>query len=931
MSIIINVQQSPLTITPSNAEHIYTLSSTGYTLSNFKYLVDVYFKPQGLNEEVASRLKVAPNSYGRAIMDVSEIIRTFLNGNPRFTGQTYPYLNFVADENSVITLADAQRTRDYNAYNLLSSGVTNPNLVQLWHVAQYRCVVGCEYTSGNTIVTDINPNASYQPDYVTIFPGVDNSLVPEPFLPYGSLGSGYTGSANFYQVDNQGWYYYNLFRHVYQAPGAKECRSYTYNNISPSSVQLRYISCNNEAVDINVSAATEYNFCALEGSVVVGSSGCTCTSYSISNEFSFVEKTVYWTDCSGNSQNQIILPGSGISICACEGSVYSDVSITITNLGPCGSPPCNCLGYSITNESMFGDMTVNWTDCSGNPQTTTSSPGLGFSTCACEGTVTTTGGVPNIVISGPCGECVCRSYEVTNEFSISPITVDWIDCEGISQTTILEPGLGISLCACQGTVTSFSLISVVDIGPCGPPVCTCHGYSISNDALFGDMTVYWIDCSGITQTQIVAAGSGFSTCACLGSIQTFGGVPNIVDAGPCGGCVCRGYSVENTSFFSSGTVYWLDCNGNSQEQIILPGVAVAFCACDGSVTSFDINIDITDIGPCGGESTIVDNGLCAGYNPVKECPGPQEFMNAAGQTDCAVVQSNGQSFTNVRRRMHHRDCPMIVSFLNGKNDYFTNNIYSIAVRGALNHGDPYTYSAECQNRTSTLIPTVEEPVNSTFKMLNFYLPYNVTSGNTLNAIPTNAEKVCFYGTSYNSNRNNRLNMASATTEILEYWIQPQDCINEPIHILFMNGRGMWDTYTFGKKNTKKITLERKKYQQETSLNKQLYARGSSERGQKIFEQNATYSWDCNTWFMDQADTTIMEEIFMSQDVFIITGTTIPAQYCQSDLGEIRLYQYLIPVTIKQTDFVEYQKQYQKIYQYNLTLEFGSVKRFRTQG
>jgi hypothetical protein len=83
--------------------------------------------------------------------------------------------------------------------------------------------------------------------------------------------------------------------------------------------------------------------------------------------------------------------------------------------------------------------------------------------------------------------------------------------------------------------------------------------------------------------------------------------------------------------------------------------------------------------------------------------------------------------------------------------------------------------------------------------------------------------------------------------------------------------------------------------------------------------------------MDQADTTIMEEIFMSQDVFIITGTTIPDQYCQSCLNEVRLYQYLIPVIIKQNDFVVYQKQYQKIYQYNLTLEFGSVKRFRTQG
>jgi hypothetical protein len=83
--------------------------------------------------------------------------------------------------------------------------------------------------------------------------------------------------------------------------------------------------------------------------------------------------------------------------------------------------------------------------------------------------------------------------------------------------------------------------------------------------------------------------------------------------------------------------------------------------------------------------------------------------------------------------------------------------------------------------------------------------------------------------------------------------------------------------------------------------------------------------------MDEADVAIMEELFMSQDVFIITGTTIPDQYCQSCLNEVRLYQHLIPVIIKDKDFTEYQKQYQKIYQYNFTLHYGSVKRFRTQG
>ena len=74
MSIIINVEQSPLTITPSNGEHIWTLSSSASTLSNFKYIIDVYFRPSSVvwsgtsEDNLKARLKVRPNEYGKAIL-----------------------------------------------------------------------------------------------------------------------------------------------------------------------------------------------------------------------------------------------------------------------------------------------------------------------------------------------------------------------------------------------------------------------------------------------------------------------------------------------------------------------------------------------------------------------------------------------------------------------------------------------------------------------------------------------------------------------------------------------------------------------------------------------------------------------------------------------------------------------------------------------
>ena len=549
MSVIFDIQQSPLTLTPSNANHVYNIFSTGYTLTDFQYMVDIYFRPEEVNwadqndtEYRVCRLKLIPNSYGNAIFDIEEIVRTLLQSNPRFTGTTYPYLNPASDVNKVVTLADAQTTIEYNGSNLWPGGSPNASVDQLWHVQKYRVLVGCTYTSGGQTVEQMDRLALYQPSEVTIWPGVDNKLIPAPFLSAATINDVHYGP-NWFQYNNFNHLYYDLFRHVYV--------------------------------------------------------------------------------------------------------------------------------------------------------------------------------------------------------------------------------------------------------------------------------------SGQTNTD-------------------------------------------------------------------------ASCKYD-----------------------------------VESC-GPREFLNAAGR-EYKIISQPDVVDTRVRTRMHHPECPIIVSFLNGKNDYFTNDIYSIAIRSSLSPTGDYTFSAETQNRTSTSLPVTNEPVDSQFKMGVFYLPYNVTSGNTLNAIPTDSKKVCFYGTSYNSNKNTRLSFNNRTTEILEFMIQEKSCINTPIHVLFLNGRGMWDTYTFGGKTVRKMNIKRPSYRQENSLNKQFYNIGSSQRGTTIIEQDVDVMWDCETWYLTQNDDMIVQEIFMSPEVYIIDGTVIKDLSCESCLEEVRLYQNLIPVVVKEQSFTKFNKKYQKLYQYKLTLEYAGFKRVRTQG
>ena len=536
MSVDIQVKQSPLTITPSNGEHIYTFFSTGYTLQNFKFVVDVFFRPDSINfsgnPQPTARLKVRPNEYGTAIVELMEIVRTFLKVNPRFSGTTYPYLNFVAPENSVITMSDGTQTRTYNAFNTFNGNNLSQTLPVLWHTEQYQVKVGCEYedVSSNSVIFDIVYTGNTQPPPVNIFPGVDNKLIPSPYLSGATLGSGYTQSPNFFQVPNQSWLYYDLFRHIYQ-------------------------------------------------------------------------------------------PGDDIS--------------------------------------------------------------------------------------------------------------------------------------------------------------------------------------------------------------------------------------------------------------------------------------------CG----------------------PREFLNSGGR-EYKTISQDGFVSQRVRRRQHHPDCPIIISFLDGQNDYFTNNTTRLVIRGADEQDDNYTYSAYTSNTSTGFTEQYEM-----WKLGVFYMPWNITQSGT-NVIPQDCRKLCFYLTS-----GTNMNFSARTSEILEFYMSDPDCINNPIHLLYLNGRGMWDTYTFGKKSTKKFEVNRKSYRQESSLNKSYYTRGSYERGTTIYDTDASYTIDCMSDFMTDEDTEIVEEIFRSPEIYMIEGTTETIDpcsqpdidNCESCLGEIRQYQYLLPVVLENKELKKFQRQYQKIFQYTFTLQYANVKRYRTQG
>jgi hypothetical protein len=139
------------------------------------------------------------------------------------------------------------------------------------------------------------------------------------------------------------------------------------------------------------------------------------------------------------------------------------------------SPPCVCMSYTIYNNSLEASMSLFWSDCDGNPQSITLGPTLGVSLCACEGTVNTFGGDPDIILMGPCEApgCICYSYTITNMSSLASMEVYWTTCDGDPIGNILAPETGISFCACQGSVSTIGGDpDIVEYGTCDIPAIT---------------------------------------------------------------------------------------------------------------------------------------------------------------------------------------------------------------------------------------------------------------------------------------------------------------------------------------------------------------------------------------------------------------------------------------------------------------------------
>jgi hypothetical protein len=148
-----------------------------------------------------------------------------------------------------------------------------------------------------------------------------------------------------------------------------------------------------------------------------------------------------------------------------------------------------------------------------------------------------------------------------------------------------------------------------------------------------------------------------------------------------------------------------------------------------------------------------------------------------------------------------------------------------------------------------------------------------------------------------------------------------ECFNDPISFLFLNRQGIWDTYTFTKKYTKRYAVNKKVYSSQKSLNTLWWNRQSYDAGESVFYGDAAELVTVDSNFVIQNDVQVIEDLLMSPYVYQIEDNWLPSS------NQDFIYPYLIPCTVQNKEVKEYLNKYERIFQYTIELKQSPYRDF----
>ena len=304
------------------------------------------------------------------------------------------------------------------------------------------------------------------------------------------------------------------------------------------------------------------------------------------------------------------------------------------------------------------------------------------------------------------------------------------------------------------------------------------------------------------------------------------------------------------------------------------------------------------------------------YNYQMNTGGTQgNFMSTFG-SETIPMTILGSNVYQTRFRTHYYKCPIVVGFMYGGNPLFNN---TNAVRGIMylqkSQGNgQYNYDTIQSNPinfTSRANPQTSAP----YSYLSQRIAYGIFKPNPV--IRTDSDVAIFLsndplGYDYD---------VYGSSEIVQYKMVGDECFNDPVSFLFLNRQGIWDTYTFTKKYTKRYAVNKKTYSSQKSLNTQWWNRQSYDAGETVFYGDAAELVTVDSNFVKQNDVQVIEDLLMSPYVYQIEDNWLPST------NQDFIYPYLIPCTVQNKEVKQYLEKYERIFQYTIELKQSPYRDF----
>ena len=251
--------------------------------------------------------------------------------------------------------------------------------------------------------------------------------------------------------------------------------------------------------------------------------------------------------------------------------------------------------------------------------------------------------------SSPVPFCVCKEYYIENN-NPEPVGFSYIDCDGNAQYTFIPDYDNMTLCACQGSIISIAVLTIIETGDCSitptptpsaPVECVCRTYIITNNGETATLVSY-TDCYGNPRSFYMPPLVSTELCGCLNSFSSESGLVQFINADFCvpitptptstplyltptptpsvsptmtstptitptntttptmtpSALGCYSYDVENPNYYDYTTEY-TDC-ANNVIPITIPAFSVVIvgCAKQGSIVNTFYVLTITQQAPC---------------------------------------------------------------------------------------------------------------------------------------------------------------------------------------------------------------------------------------------------------------------------------------------------------------------------------------------